>query len=79
VTLNLSSEYVYPQTPAKDENFNRTGGLTKREHFAGLAMQGMLNLITMPQNNVALSKVPVCTTAVEIADRLMEELEKPKA
>ncbi len=28
------NEYVFPQTPAKDKNFNRTGGLTKREYIA---------------------------------------------
>jgi hypothetical protein len=27
----VKDEYVFPQTPAEDENFNRTGGLTKRE------------------------------------------------
>jgi hypothetical protein len=75
VSLNLSSEYVYPQTPAKDENFNRTGGLTKREHFAGLAMQGLLSNLRNAQTTTS----ELCATAsVEAADALIAELEKPK-
>jgi hypothetical protein len=50
----------------------RVGGLTKREYFAGLAMQGMLSssdYATSTWNTVAIE-------AVEVADALLKELEK---
>ena len=51
----------------KTEKFN---GLTKREHFAGLAMQGLLSTAkSTPSNKYA-------TEAVNMADALLEALEK---
>tara|TARA_R110000737_G_scaffold41837_3_gene62530 strand:+ start:189 stop:425 length:237 start_codon:yes stop_codon:yes gene_type:complete len=50
-------------------------GLTKREHFAGLAMQGLLAggyCMDEPQNR--LSDVP--SEAVALADALLAELSK---
>jgi hypothetical protein len=52
------------------------GGLTKREHFAGLAMQGLLSIydgITIVPNvdNVKY----MAKLAVEAADILLQELE----
>tara|TARA_R110000787_G_scaffold7860_5_gene26206 strand:+ start:516 stop:752 length:237 start_codon:yes stop_codon:yes gene_type:complete len=52
-------------------------GLTKREHFAGLAMQGLLNFaepcwVDDPKNR--LNDVP--SEAVALADALLKELEK---
>lgn len=49
-----------------------TGGLTKREYFAGLAMQGLLTCTmdtdcTIPE---------LCADAVTAADALLKELEK---
>jgi hypothetical protein len=61
-----------------DPNGNYTQyGLTKREYFAGLAMQGMLSscsnaLIT---ENV-LKQLPILS--VQFADSLLAELEKTK-
>ena len=49
-------------------------GLTKREHFAGLAMQG-----NMASRNVQWSEVDtgyMASMAVEMADALLAELEK---
>jgi hypothetical protein len=51
------------------------GGLTKREHFAGLAMQGLLAggyCMDDPQNR--LSNVP--SEAMALADALLAELDK---
>jgi len=46
------------------------GGLTKREHFAGLAMQGLLSTVKCnPTNKYAIE-------AVNMADALLEALEK---
>jgi hypothetical protein len=45
-------------------------GLTKREHFAGLAMQGFLTCVShSPKDHIAAE-------AVAMADALLEELEK---
>jgi len=44
-------------------------GLTKREHFAGLAMQGF-----MANWNSDYAQLPSC--AVQFADALLKELEK---
>lgn len=47
-------------------------GLTKREYFAGLAMQGLCAGRTEYEN-------PMCDVkkAVELADLLLKELDKP--
>jgi len=47
-------------------------GLTKREYFAGLAMQGLLaSGITRPTPSMFAEK------SVELSDALLYELEKP--
>ena len=45
---------------------------TLREHFAGLAMQGMVGSDIWVDAQVN----QICTQAVEIADALLKELEK---
>ncbi len=45
-------------------------GLTKREHFAGLAMQGLLSA------HKGFSFSDTAKTAVGIADELLKELDK---
>jgi hypothetical protein len=52
-------------------------GLTKREYFAGLAMQGVLshNSKYSPTPNQAAD---IAMYAVKIADALLEELDKTK-
>ncbi len=47
-------------------------GLTKREHFAGLAMQGYLAADKELENGPK----PIAEWAVQNADALLEELEK---
>lgn len=54
-------------------------GLTKREHFAGLAMQGMLS--ATDEGDCRMHESGVFTghlsrNAVEFADALLKELEK---
>ena len=46
-------------------------GLTKREHFAGLAMQGLL-----ANPDYTDEKLRVTIYAVELADELLKQLEK---
>lgn len=56
---------------------SKMGGLTKREYFAGLAMQGFLanrwskESIDFQGNPVAISEY-----AIEVADELLKHLEK---
>ena len=55
-------------------------GLTKREHFAGLAMQGLLSSAHMGDSDLHDSAAEwvreVTETSVEYADALLKELEK---
>lgn len=48
-------------------------GLTLRQHFAGLAMQGMCSETTTS----SLSPHQVASMAIQYADALLEELAKP--
>jgi hypothetical protein len=52
-------------------------GLTKREHFAGLAMQGLCHAIDS-QGTWAHDAETVAGTAVRYADALLVELDKAK-
>ena len=49
------------------------GGLTKREYFAAMAMQG---IITSPQTAATWEKI--VEVSIKVADLLIEELNKPK-
>lgn len=72
MSLSNSSEYAYPS----DKN-QVTGGLTKREYFAGLAIQGLL---ANPQNSNGLDfqevREIIASKAVAMADVLLSELDK---
>jgi hypothetical protein len=52
-------------------------GLTKREHFAGLAMQGLCHAIDS-QGTWAHDPETVAESAVTYADALLAELDKVK-
>lgn len=49
------------------------GGITKREYFAVMAMQGMLSF---GNENVDYSHAKIPMFSVELADKLIEELNK---
>lgn len=55
-------------------------GLTKREYFAGLAMQGLLTRVPERDNNKVdlgiLESIRIVEESVLIADALLKELEK---
>lgn len=57
-------------------------GLTKREYFAGLAMQGLLTRVPERESGEVALGVKESKRIVEesvfIADALLEELSKPK-
>ena len=62
-----------PINPTIDKNI-RYHGLTKREYFAGLAMQGILaNPSTNSARNVIIADV-----AITCADELLKQLEHEK-
>lgn len=53
---------------ANNGNYHETSlGLTKREYFAGLAMQGLINNVNSDKHIVA--------AAIKLADELLEQLE----
>ena len=56
--------------PILDNQFEDNKGLTKREYFAGLAMQGM--------SSSDLTYEDIAHDAVKMADALLAELDKPK-
>lgn len=58
-----------------EDNYVMSCGLTKREHFAGLAMQGLL-AGGMMSGDGRLSKERVCELSVKISDALLAELDK---
>lgn len=72
---NDTVTFAYIEKYSKDYSF----GLTKREHFAALAMQGLLANPTInaqigvgcKDNNV------ISIIAIAVADALLAELEKP--
>lgn len=49
-------------------------GMTLRQHYAGLAMQGLLSC---PADGVTMKAERIATWAVEQADALLAELDKP--
>jgi hypothetical protein len=53
-------------------------GLTKREHFAGLAMQGWLARCANAPHSIKLEPDDMAAVAVSMADALLAELNKSK-
>jgi len=55
-------------------------GLTKREYFAAMAMQGMLsNSIVLKERHINLFDLErISENAILFADRILHELEKPQ-
>ena len=70
--MSTSSDYVYPQPGQYDSAIGaetqRLGGLTLRDHFAGLAMQGLL----AHDNYVNSSLDSLATEAYQQADAMLE-------
>lgn len=54
-----------------DKHTYTDGGLTKREYFAGLAMQALIT-------NVNLSLDAVAKLSIEMSDKILAELDKQK-
>ena len=55
------------------ENHVTEKGLTKREYFAGVAMQGLLSQYNLSKPE---DQEIVCKMSVQLADELLNQLEK---
>jgi hypothetical protein len=69
----LGSQDAFPSINGGSPHVQE-GGLTKREHFAGLAMQGLLS--TDYTGDSETYHRWITTSAVALADALLEELAK---
>ena len=71
---------AFPLHPNHDSRYVDYEGLTKREHFAGLAMQGLLSSFT---ENAAMGLwtteiEELASTSVQLADALLLALNQEK-
>lgn len=79
----MSEELNYPNRdqpafPTSEANAHTyETGLTKREYFAAMAMQGIIATITIGRGEPEFVSL-IVESAVKHADALIEELEKPK-
>ena len=67
------TEFFEYNLPNKERQYS---GLTKREYFAGLAMQGLMSSFTENAENGFYGTKEVVSTAIEYADELLKQLEK---
>lgn len=72
--MTKAPEYAFPFNEKNDDgtHFVTVGGLTKREYFAAMAMQGLL----ATHKNLTHNEVHVAYWAVKNADVLIAELAK---
>jgi len=71
VTYNVETSYHYDKHGQRQTVQSVDGGLTKREYFAAMAMQGLLSNIKPETLIIELAK-----EAVILSDALIEELNK---
>lgn len=72
--MENSDKPIYPCTIRSGDSFaetNQAYGLTKREYFAGLAMQGFISNI-----DGIYSPKEVIKLSIEMGDELLKQLEK---
>jgi len=70
VTIPYGYEYVSHETHLDKIHI----GLTKREYFAGLAMQGMLTTVTN-RDEIHKFTANVISNSITMADALLKELD----
>lgn len=80
--MSKGNEPAYPSSKTWNDDNGNWGipyGLTKREYFAGLAMQGILSTdswINLVEVDARGPEVCLAIAAVQYADALAEQLEK---
>ena len=67
------TEFFEYNLPNKEKQYS---GLTKREYFAGLALQGLMSSFTENAANGFYGTKEVVSTAIEYADELLKQLEE---
>ena len=83
--MENSEKPIYPVPHQNDDRsiqYDVHFGLTKREYFAGLAMQGILsnpaNAEQFKVNDWGVNGTAIADNAVHCADELLKQLEKTK-
>lgn len=72
--MNNSQQPAFPQTPENvTTEFPIGGGLTKREYFAAMAMQGMI--AAWPDRAGVVTQEGIASYAIGCADELLKQLE----
>lgn len=71
--MDNSEKSAFPEPYLPDLAISIKGGLTKREYFAGLAMQSIAT-IDLGQNYMFASEI--AKRSVILADELLKQLEK---
>ena len=82
--MENSEQPIYPISENEKDRLDANPnisykGLTKREYFAGLAMQGLIsnpNIIKPSQENFNSELIIFQRVAIKYADALLKELEK---
>ena len=68
----IKSRFVFPISP-KEGDWEQELGITKREYFAAMAMQGLI--ANAPINNLSNYKEGI-SLAIEWSDELLKQLEE---
>jgi hypothetical protein len=66
----LSKPEVYYMRQPEDKDCDIRYGLTKREYFAAMCLQGLIGL------GIGGWDIPICQSAVNMADALLEALNR---
>ena len=76
----IGTQTVYPVGDAGESPFHPEEGLTKREYFAALALNGMLSthIPTAPNDTADILRAKLGAAAVALADALIAALNETK-
>lgn len=77
LALRDTGDFTVPEIKDMADKMSSHGGLTKREHFAAMAMQGFLASISdMDEAGYDVSDETIANLSVHQADSLLAELER---
>jgi len=75
----MKNEHAFPHIHVEGSVLRVEGGLSKREYFAGLAMQAIVSSGIDNDSQTRFSEESIAEGAVLQADALIAELEKTNA